>query len=333
MVVEKNYAVSLLRFIAMIFIVLCHFLQFYDLELAWWFNVGVQIFLCISGFLYGNKKIDSPIDFIGRNFKKILIPYYCFFIPMVVFYSIFLPESLNVTNVINSFLTGSTIKGLEHLWFISYILFCYLITPYLYTLTEKMKKLKWYMFLSVFSAMVVLGFVLSYVFKSYFDFSRIVCYLFGYFGAVFLKNYDEKIFKILTFVLTAIMLFMNSVRVYAKYIKEMDFSLLDLFISYAHALLGICIVFLFVILVKNIKNNLLLSLSDKYSFYIYIVHQFYILSPFNLLTITACKPLNWCVTIISILLSAIILKFICGKVNKLFDKTINVLKQWSFDPA
>ena len=56
---EKNYAISLLRFIAMIFIVICHFFQYYNLELAWWFNVGVQIFLCISGFLYGNKKITN----------------------------------------------------------------------------------------------------------------------------------------------------------------------------------------------------------------------------------------------------------------------------------
>ena len=78
---RKNYSISLLRLIAMLFIVLCHFFQYYDVELAWWFNVGVQMFFCISGFLYANKKIDSAIDFITRNLQKILIPYFCFFNP------------------------------------------------------------------------------------------------------------------------------------------------------------------------------------------------------------------------------------------------------------
>ena len=67
---QKNYGISLLRFIAMIFIVLCHFFQYYGVELAWWFNVGVPMFFCISGFLYANKRIESTIDFIGKNLQK-----------------------------------------------------------------------------------------------------------------------------------------------------------------------------------------------------------------------------------------------------------------------
>ena len=68
---DKNPNIGFARFIAMCFIIVCHILQYFGYELAWWLNVGVQMFLFISGFLYGNKNIDDPIIFIRLNFKKI----------------------------------------------------------------------------------------------------------------------------------------------------------------------------------------------------------------------------------------------------------------------
>ena len=41
----------------------------------YWFNVGVQIFLFMSGWLYGKKKIDDPVSFIKKNSFKILKDY------------------------------------------------------------------------------------------------------------------------------------------------------------------------------------------------------------------------------------------------------------------
>ena len=50
-------AISYIRVIAMFMIILCHFLQYYDNVLAQWFNVGVQIFLVLSGFYMETKKL------------------------------------------------------------------------------------------------------------------------------------------------------------------------------------------------------------------------------------------------------------------------------------
>ena len=66
-----DLGISFCRYIAMNFIVACHVLQYYDNELAWWFNCGVQIFICISGFLYGQRRIDNGYSFIKRRFIKI----------------------------------------------------------------------------------------------------------------------------------------------------------------------------------------------------------------------------------------------------------------------
>lgn len=60
---KRLVAISAVRLIAMVMIIACHILQYYKLELAWWLNVGVQIFLIISGFLSGIKTINDPIDF------------------------------------------------------------------------------------------------------------------------------------------------------------------------------------------------------------------------------------------------------------------------------
>lgn len=46
---NRDYAISIIRVISTSFIVICHIMKYYDCELAWWFNVGVQIFLCMSG--------------------------------------------------------------------------------------------------------------------------------------------------------------------------------------------------------------------------------------------------------------------------------------------
>ena len=69
---KHDCAISLTRFVATCFIIICHMMQYWDMELAWWFNVGVQIFLCMSGFLYGRKGvIQDDLKFYKKNIAKI----------------------------------------------------------------------------------------------------------------------------------------------------------------------------------------------------------------------------------------------------------------------
>ena len=110
---ERDNAISAIRLIAMIFIVLCHFFQYYDNELAWWFNVGVYIFFAVSGFLYGSRNIMDPISFIKKNFKKILVPYYIFLIPAIIFYFIFAPNKITLFSAVKPFFAREQFKGWE----------------------------------------------------------------------------------------------------------------------------------------------------------------------------------------------------------------------------
>ena len=72
---ERNYKISIIRILSMISIVLCHIFQAQKMTFAFWLNVGVQVFLFMSGFLYGKKNIENTWSWIKRQFSKILIPY------------------------------------------------------------------------------------------------------------------------------------------------------------------------------------------------------------------------------------------------------------------
>ena len=67
---HRDLAISTVRSLAFMSIILCHIFQYFGIELAWWFNVGVQIFLCMSGFLYGKKKIEGVLSFYKKTAYK-----------------------------------------------------------------------------------------------------------------------------------------------------------------------------------------------------------------------------------------------------------------------
>ena len=74
----ESYSISTIRAISVLMIFFCHILQGIDSIMAWWLNVGVQIFLFMSGFLISSKEINNFYKFIKERLKKILIPVYLF---------------------------------------------------------------------------------------------------------------------------------------------------------------------------------------------------------------------------------------------------------------
>ena len=310
----RNMAISATRCVAMVFIILCHFMQYYDSELAWWFNVGVHMFLFMSGFLYGNKDIDSPVGFVAKNLKKILVPYYCFLIPAIALYYFFARDVITKQNALMALFCSGTIEGIEHLWFVSYILFCYILTPYLSDLVKKWRGISWLQFLIRCFIALAVGFVLSWAFQSYFGYNCVICYLLGYFASAFLHQYGQQLFNRLSYIVIVLAFVVNAFRIYCKYIINFQFIGFGPFEVYAHVLLGMGLVLLGMIVFKNVKENIVLKTVDKYSYYIYTVHQLFILSPFTLLALTQNDALNCVLAIVAICIAAVVLKFVSDKI-------------------
>ena len=85
---QESCAISYIRVLAMCSIVLCHFLQALDSNWAWVFNIGVQIFLLISGYLYGHKYIEGWISWFCKRFIRIYVPFALFFIAVLPVYAV-----------------------------------------------------------------------------------------------------------------------------------------------------------------------------------------------------------------------------------------------------
>ena len=194
---------------------------------------GVQVFLIISGYLYGNREntverpeeklfLDSKsrIRFLIKNSLKILKDYWIYCI-LVIFPVYYLKEPLVLTKrkIIEVLITSDTISGVHHLWFIPYILFCYFLTPYLFDIKEYLKNKSKKSFIKGLLFVLFIIIIFSYFFKFYFIYEWICCYVIGFFvtDIINILNYSEKrVLKIFIFLNFAIL---NILRYYCNYIN------------------------------------------------------------------------------------------------------------------
>lgn len=188
---EKNYSISLLRMLAVISIIFCHSFEYSSsifINKGWilesignYLANGVQVFLIISGYLYGNKQnnvnkpeenlfldSESRIRFLIKNSLKILKDYWIYCI-LVIFPVYYFKEPLVLTKrkIIEVLVTSDTISGVHHLWFIPYILFCYFLTPYLFDIKEYLKNKSKKSFIKGVLFVLFIIIIFSYFFKFY----------------------------------------------------------------------------------------------------------------------------------------------------------------------
>lgn len=327
----RDHSISLIRLIATLMIVSCHMMQYQDFVLTWWFNVGVQIFLCMSGYLYGRKKFDGDdISFYKKQFTKILIDYYIVMIFVIAIQFILVPSELSLVRVIESLLTYKTLEGGGHMWYIPYILLCYFLTPFLIRLFNRLhEKNKSYPLVVGLLAIMLTCFVIAETFIPYFNSAWINCYILGLFlgfcqreGKLFLTK------SIIGFVLVATVC-MNGVQIYIDYFSNVELSgatkqYYNFLYSYAHLALGVCLFFgmksLFSKAFSKGYPKIIEGISkysDKLSYDVYLVHLFFILGPLSLMELTPYLLVNIVLILLLVLLAAMITNRLSVWIRKL----------------
>ena len=309
---QWDAALSLTRLTATLMIVACHMMQWADCELAWWFNVGVQIFFCMSGCLYGVREIRDDLGFYRRSFSKILLDYYIVVIPAIVVYRLLQPELLSQSKAVGMLLTTETVTGGGHLWFISYILFCYALTPFLNRLLGRLLErggiVRHFFALALLLALVRV--VTTRFMDGHFDAPWISCYLLGLFLGT-LTRYGRKGERICFCGLAVVMAVgLNTVQIATNYTDLSLYAILFRghfsdsyyeFCQYAHTFLGVaCFLLLRVLFALLLKGGDWLArplrglgrLSDHYSYQVYLVHHWAILGPFSLMAWTPRLSVN-----------------------------------------
>ena len=314
---SHDYPLSLIRLLSLCSIVLCHILSYYGNELSYWFNVGTQVFLCISGYLYGQKEIKDCKSFYIRRFKKILTPFYIVLIPALILN--LLAGKIDVFTALRSLLMNATVEGGGHLWFVPTILFCYVITPILYSFFNGSKR-RSFIAVTVLGIQIITLFCLG--FASFYPGPWISCYLIGY--AI---GYNEKelLYKrkhiLICFALLAAM---NILQIYIDYGLHMQLTgivgkIYVYWKNFNHVWLGIFLFcslkWLFERIPFNTNLEKVLDVTDYYSYETYLVHQFIILGPFSLLGVSPFLVAN----LVIVFASIFILAWVAKKAEKIIQ--------------
>jgi len=289
-------------------------MQYEDYFLAWWFNVGVQIFLCISGYLYGQKNVGNIAVFYRKRFIKILVPYYIIFTLAGVIEVLFFKGQINLFKFGGGFVLKSTIAGGEHLWFVPMILFCYVLTPILEAYRDNYINNSQTLLVVTIHEVVVVS-IFGGMFADFFNPAWLSCYVLGYALGV---NEKKKLIRMKNFMIVfgIFAVVGNGIQVYCDHFRCIAFSgymgtVFRYFQNYNHICLGVFLFLLMKMVFDNIKFSKMtgfLDIADAYSYETYLVHQFLILGPMSLMALTPWLPLNIVAILIGIAVLSCLLK-------------------------
>ena len=297
-------------------IVACHICQANGLAAAWWLNAGVQVFLVISGYLYGVRNFTgSPVRWFARRFVKLWVP---FAIVGVCLILVDVASGLVDVSVRQALLGIMCIRpgGIPngaHLWYVAVALLCYLITPCLHWLRSRFGL----PFLLIPAVVLVLAG--NHVLTSG---AWAAEYVAGFALGSLARKSDERVVMWVGLSISGVIGLATSLLA--------TFGLINLEVNgggyiAAHYILGV-LVFCVGRLVLGCSSfrphdffQTVFRFSDKYSYEIYLVHQVVILGSFSVFAIeTIPVPVS---ALISLCWSAV-----CGvllhALSKLIEKPI-----------
>lgn len=307
---DQSLAISNIRALSVMMIVNCHILQAIDNRWAWVLNVGVQIFFCMSGFLHAGKYKNNYWTFVLAKVERVYVPYIIYFTLVLLIYLLFRRDLVTTRNLLGHIsalqaFTG-TLEGLGHLWFITIILLCYLLTPVAEKLYGKYGLCFW-------CAVALISFIWFWKISLYYNYCLwILVYFIGYFSRTYIKKLGFFLI-ILSLVLIAIL---PSYHIHSG----------NHFDSWMHAIGGVWIflsIYYFNQYFNKLRSFVWLKYVDNYSYEIYLTHHLFIQSPFDFLKMTKYFTVNLIIITLAIAASSYFLRIISQKLlnNKIFYPT------------
>lgn len=330
-----NYNISIIRIVSMIMILVCHYGTAFNYpSIGQFFQVGVQIFLIISGFLYGCKTEKNFNISFSQRFFKITYPCYVMLFFLIIYslindihFSIeyillFIFNLQGYHHIFYSFPYLLPVEGTAHLWFITIIYACYLLTIIFnnidpFYLSRKEYLVKWTMIIIA----IQLLFSCIYI--------RIDYFIVFFFGFLFGRVKPKVINKLL---LASLFLLSVILRLSFKYFCDIygDTALYIMFvIPLSYNLMAIAMFSFLYYTPLNQINKLSYYMPikqiDLLTLYIYIVHYAYIDGPLIKISTTS-NYFDFFFSITLTLLSAILLQSIV-KITTTNGRLLNAFKR------
>lgn len=314
---NKEYEISIIRIISTLCIVACHIQQYFGNTIGSWFNVGVQIFFFMSGYLLGT---DTPKNskWLFKRLKRILVDYYIYILIVVWAYLAILPDSINLTKVIYLLSGKIYLQGIEHFWFIRALLLCYVHVLIIDYLANRLSKCN--LLLKIISTITILYWI--YYFSIEVAGHWLIIFIGGYLVRKLFKT--EKSHVCITFLLSI----PTIVFTYYRIVNETP-----AIEQWWHVFAGSFLFMLLYCIFRKIKFKFsskiksFFDFTDKYTYDVYIVHQIFILGNFSVLALTDELMINYIILFSLILISALILFIISQFVNKIIDSLLTEEEQ------
>ena len=325
--INKNYAVSFIRMIATIMVFGVHVCQRYNWTyISDWINLGVQLFFCISAYLYCNRNC-SKVLFWWRRYITIIVP--------VVITVAFVLIVVRPDDIWGSIRAAIGLAGLTsvpavflHLWYITYILAMYALLPLLERIhLERLQTKPFLMVLigvNVLSALVIMA-IGHYTGVRTLSMTQVSCFVIPYYLS---KKWDvdntefKRVIK--KWMIAAIVLNIVTIIVYYDVFHfevNIPNELKTLFYLYTHTMIGIPLFYISFWCIGKMELKPLmpvLNVSDMYSYHFYIVH--YIIIMFGALSLVNNKCLSIMITFAFSLCASVVLKHISMPIIKIIRR-------------
>jgi len=324
---EKNSVVNL-RVFATMLILCCHLVVVFDngiIQLtSQFFNVGVYLFLIISGYLYGKKEISKKYTYknwLVSRAKRILTPMYIFMIFLLCIYlfkGLEIQISHWITYIFNLQGLEIYIYGAEHLWYLTIAMVCYFITP---ILDKNRNKFNNKNISILFSILIIVQLIMSYFI--YQQFGRYLILIELYILAYFIGFYWNSDSINLKNFIYSIALIVCALTIRLLGMIKFDGSILYdvLIVGYTHSLLGLGLFFAGFYITSKLKNGFIdkvVSHFNHISYEIYLVHYMLIGGPLGVL-FTNSNIVNCFIVLICTYILALILNRVSNIVNNKLD--------------
>lgn len=302
---ESN-TIEFLRFVAMCMIVSCHIVLSYGSNYYAILNMGVQIFFVLSAFLYAQKEIETPITWFKKRIFKLYPPFLFFIAFALPLIFVFQPELFSIKKVLfyllncQYFLGTEQYDELDHLWFLTTIFICYLITP----LLQKVYNLKYGR-----CSIIVVGLLMVvnyYVTNGKLDWFFL--YTFSYLLFRLKKTVDWGFIVVLYVLLSILLLKINWTHILSvDWVRLSTFDICSLLI----VILSLRIFTYF----QYKDSTKVVKWISNYSFEIYIVHNFFIHGTFSCSYLTDSVLLNVCIILFVSITLAYVLRIMTKKIE------------------
>lgn len=275
---ERNLFVSFSRVMAMLFIIACHFCAHLGNNmLSEVFQIGVFIFFFISGYLYGDKKIDDYKLWFLNRVKRIFIPLYLYILLNICLHGgITINKTLifQLFNLQGLFMIFQKMSLIDGPWFFTVIMICYILLIFIKKEEDKLDKYSTY-------GILILLVILFILFKFInINISGLVLFLLGYLSKRRkLINIDKiNIFVIYSIVFIACYI----VRLLLHSMINNTFAYNQVIVPILNMIITFTLMAIWNYMVNNISwlKSIIKSkgfiLVDKVSIYVYLIHGYFI---------------------------------------------------------